>query len=253
MTAVESASSGAHSAEGWVKRFARGESFYPLFVLLLVSLAFIIGGGDRRWAVTVGHVLAAASLLLAVRPARASRVWSVLGWVALALGAASALVQAFTDARILRVILSLVFLVVLFSSLPLILRRLLSHREVTAETIVGALCAYLLIGMDFAVLGVLISAIAGEPIIASTANPGVAITRGDFYYQSFITLTTVGYGDFVPARGAARTLAILEGILGQLFLVTVVARLVSVATFRRSQAGSADAAAADADEEDRTR
>jgi len=249
MTAADTATPGTHPVRGWLGRFFRGESFYPLFVLLLVSLVFIIAGGGRRWAVTLGHVLAAASLLLAVRPARASRVWTVLGWVALALGLAGALIQAFTEARALRVIVAVVFLVVIFSSLPLILRRLMSHREVTAETIAGALCAYLLIGMDFAVLGVLVSAATGEATIASAVAPGTAITRGDFYYHSFITLTTVGYGDFVPASGPARTLALLEGILGQIFLVTVVARLVSVATFRRAQSGDADRVASDTDGE----
>jgi voltage-gated potassium channel Kch len=92
--------------------------------------------------------------------------------------------------------------------------------------------------MDFAVLSVLLSAAEGHAIIASVVDPSHPVTRGDLYYHSFMTLTTVGYGDFVPVSGSAKTLAVLEGILGQLFLVTVVARLVSVATFRRAQTAS---------------
>jgi voltage-gated potassium channel len=219
----------------WWRRFWRGESFYPLFVLLLTSVVFIIAGDDRRWAIAVGNVLAAASLLFTVRPSRASRVWLVLGWVALALGVAGALVQSLTETKALHMVGSAIFLLVLFSSLPLILRRLVSHSVVTAETIVGALCAYLLIGMDFALLHVIFSVADGQSIITSIVEPGVRVTRGDFYYHSFMTLTTVGYGDFVPRAGSAKTLSLLEGILGQLFLVTVVARLVAVATFRRAR------------------
>jgi hypothetical protein len=219
----------------WLAGFLRGESFYPLFVLLLVSLVFIIAGEEQRWAVIVGHVLAAGSLLLAVKPAQASRVWKLLSWVALALGLAAALIQSLTETRALRVIAAAVFLVLIFASLPLILRRLVSHRTVTAETIVGALSAYLLIGMDFAVLHVLFSAAEGQTIIASIVTADAPVTRGDFYYHSFMTMTTVGYGDFIPITGAAKTLSVLEGVLGQLFLITVVARLVSVATLRRVQ------------------
>lgn len=214
-------------------RLLRGESFYPLFVLLLVSLVFIVGGGDQRWAVIVGHVLAAGSLILTVKPTSASRTWLALGWLALALGVAAALVQSLTEVRALRVVSAAVFVVILFASLPLILRRLASHRTVTAETIVGALCAYLLISMDFAVLNLLFSVAEGQAIIASIVTADEPITRGDFYYHSFMTITTVGYGDFIPVTGSAKTLSLLESILGQLFLITVVARLVSVATFGR--------------------
>jgi len=231
----------------WLPRFLRGESFYPLFVLLLASLVFIIAGGDRRWAVIVGHVLAAGSLLLVVKPAHASRIWLALGWVALALGVAAALAQSLAEVRALRVVAAVIFVVILFSSLPLILRRLAGHRNVTAETIVGALCAYLLIGMEFAVLHLLFSVAEGQAIIASIVTPDAPITRGDLYYHSFMTITTVGYGDFVPITGSAKTLSLLESILGQLFLITVVARLVSVATFKRVISPAMDAAPSEAE------
>ena len=239
----------ARPAKTWLARFWRGESFYPLFVLLLVSLVFVIAGDGRRWALIAGNVLAAASLLLTVRPSHASRIWSLLGWVALVLGVVAALVQSLTDVRALRGVAEVVFLVVLFASLPLILRRLVNHRTVTAETIVGALCAYQLVGIDFAVLNVIFSVAEGQAIIASIVTPDAPITRGDFYYHSFMTITTVGYGDFIPTTGSAKTLSLLESILGQLFLITVVARLVSVATFRRGKQPATDEASSQAETE----
>ena len=216
---------------GWRVRLTG--SFYPLFVLLLVSLVFTVGASDHAWAAIVGQALATASLLFTLRASRPARSWTAVGWAVFAVGIAGALLQGLLELRALRAVVGVVFIVLLFASIPLILRRVAAEPRITAETIVGALCAYLLIGMDFAVLHGLLSVIEGQPIIASIVSPGADITRGDLYYHSFMTMTTVGYGDFVPSTGSAKTLALLEGILGQLFLVTVVARLVSVATIRR--------------------
>jgi uncharacterized membrane protein len=225
-------------SRSWFGRFWRGESFYPLFILLLVSLVFIIGGSDHRWAAIVGHILASTSLLLTVRACHASRIWQSFGWITLVIGIAGALLQSLLDVRILRGLIALVFTVLLFASVPLILRRLIAQRLVTAETIVGALSAYILIGMDFAVLHVLLSAVEGHATIMSMASPDAGITRGDFYYHSFVTMTTVGFGDFAPVNGVGKTLAVLEGVLGQLFLVTIVARVVSVAVIRQGKSFS---------------
>ncbi len=226
------------SAPPWFKRFWRGESVFPLFVLLLTSLVFIIAGGDHRWAYITGYVLLAGSLLLAVRSSRSSRRWLALGWVALALGVAGAASQLFADGGILGGLPGAVFAVLIFASVPLLLRQLATHEEVTGQTIVGALCVYLLIGMDFAVLNQLLAAIHGGDVITSVANPTATLNPGDYYYHSFITMATVGYGDFVPATGAAQTTATFEGVLGQIFLVTIVARLVSVASFKRARASA---------------
>ena len=56
---------------------------------------------------------------------------------------------------------------------------------------------------------------------------------GDFMYFSFITLTTVGYGDLTPFTDAARSAAVFEAVLGQVFLATAVARIVSLLGSRR--------------------
>jgi voltage-gated potassium channel len=237
------------AARGGMLRAWRSDSFYPLFGLLLVSLAFVIAGSDHAWASVVGQALAAASLLFTLRVTRSHRSWLVAGWILVACGIVGAVLQGVLEIRALSFIVSLIFIVLLFASVPLILRRLVTHREATAETIVGALCAYILIGMDFAVLNVLISVIDGHAVIASLVSPGASINRGDFYYYSFMTMTTVGYGDVVPVTDVARMLGVLEGILGQLFLITVVARLVSVAVFRRAEASPSTAAGPKAEAE----
>ena len=111
---------------------------------------------------------------------------------------------------------------------PVIVARGLIHeireeRTVTIRTMFGVLCIYLLIGVFFAFVYAVID--------AETANeffPNVApASTSDFLYFSFTTLTTTGYGDLVTANELGRSMAVLEALIGQIYLVTVVALIVA--------------------------
>jgi uncharacterized membrane protein len=104
-----------------------------------------------------------------------------------------------------------------------IVRRLLTHRRVTFQTVLGALCLYLLAAMFFAFLYSTLDALRPEPFFVGTPSPDVI----DFLYFSFTTITTTGYGDLAPATDLGRMVAVTEALVGQLYLVTVVAVLVS--------------------------
>jgi len=93
-----------------------------------------------------------------------------------------------------------------------------SHR-ITLDTVAAGLCVYLLLGLGFGYAHVLVS--GWLPGAYSTA-----LTDQDAMYLSFVTLTTVGFGDVVPLSGPARAVTIVEGIMGQLYLVSVIALLV---------------------------
>jgi uncharacterized membrane protein len=86
----------------------------------------------------------------------------------------------------------------------------------------GVLCLYLLIGLVFGVAYAEIQGL-GDADFFTTQQSG----RDDFLYFSFATLTTVGYGDLVAATSLGRSLAIAEALLGQIYLVTVVAVIIS--------------------------
>lgn len=104
-----------------------------------------------------------------------------------------------------------------------IMRNILGHDRVDSKTVLGAVCVYVLIGMVFAFLYVTLArASGGELFVSGTA------TYANCLFFSFITMTTVGYGNLVPASGLGQALAVLEALLGQVFLVTFVARLVSL-------------------------
>jgi hypothetical protein len=111
--------------------------------------------------------------------------------------------------------------------------RLLRRRGVvTIQAVLGVLCIYLLLGMLFAYVYGAIDRLGGAPFFAS----GIEATLPRLLYFSFTTLTTTGYGDFTARSNLGHTLAVSEGLLGQVYLVTVVS--VIVGNLRRAPNGS---------------
>jgi Ion channel len=97
------------------------------------------------------------------------------------------------------------------------------EQRVTPHTVMGALTVYLLAGLVFAFAYGVMGTIAGGPVLR-----GIGIDKhAEQVYFSFVTLTTVGYGDITPVASAARMTSVLEALFGQLYLVTIVAVIVS--------------------------
>jgi hypothetical protein len=92
------------------------------------------------------------------------------------------------------------------------------------------LCIYVLFGLIFALFAFGLSGVTGDQFFVQNPNP----TLADFVYFSFVVLTTLGFGDLTPANDAGKAMVSFEALLGQIFLVTVVSRLVSLYT--KSQA-----------------
>lgn len=107
------------------------------------------------------------------------------------------------------------------------------ERQVTLHSVMGALTVYLLAGLIFAfVYGVLDEIVSGP--VLSNLGPD---KHPEEVYFSFITLATVGYGDITPIAPVARMTAVLEALFGQLYLVTIVAVIVSNVGARRGASG----------------
>ena len=123
---------------------------------------------------------------------------------------------------------SLVILITFFATA--ILSYVLGSGKVTLDKIYGAVCAYLLLGFAWTFTYSLIEELQPGSFASSTSPmPHDLVGRVmQLRYFSFVTLATVGYGDIVPHTPAARTLALLEAILGQFYLVALVGRLVGL-------------------------
>ncbi|MGD9763324.1 MAG: ion channel [Candidatus Binatia bacterium] len=118
----------------------------------------------------------------------------------------------------------------------ILLRQAFREGPVTHGRIFAAVNAYLLIGLMFALLYSAIGALAPNAFSTAATPPHVPLTvTSPFVYFSFVTLTTVGYGDIQPIHPAARSLATLEAVIGQLFPAVLLARLVSLELYYRQR------------------
>lgn len=105
----------------------------------------------------------------------------------------------------------------------MVFHNVLSSRRVTQDTLVSAASVYLLIGLTYAVaLAAINSSIPGA------FRPGEGLHFGDMLYVSFVTLTTLGFGDIVPVAEQARAVILLEALTGVLYLAFVISRLVGM-------------------------
>jgi voltage-gated potassium channel len=103
-----------------------------------------------------------------------------------------------------------------------ILRFALQAGRVDAAKVDAAICVYLLIGVIWQNFYIIIN------LVIPGSFENVQLTGGDFLYFSYITLSTLGYGDITPLNGPAQALAYTEAIVGQLYLTILVARLVGL-------------------------
>jgi voltage-gated potassium channel len=126
------------------------------------------------------------------------------------------------------------FIVPILTVALLILMDVLAARKIVFDMVCGALCVFVLFGMCWANVFTMLERLApgsfavdfGRYHVDAGADPLAA--AGVFTYYSFVTLTTVGYGDIVPASAAARWLVWLEAVFGQFYMAVFVSRLIGL-------------------------
>ena len=192
-----------------------------LFVLILVSL--LLTAANTRWLKVAAVTLQGCVLLFAFLVARAGRRAWRLALVMVPLAVILGIVGRFGDSKPSEVVAAGVNLVLPAAAILVLGRRIVMEPYVSGRTVLGLLSVYLLIGMTFAATFITIAVVSGEPFFAQTRHAEPV----DFTYFSFVTLATVGYGDLTAANPLPRMLAAIEGLTGQLYLVTVVAVAVS--------------------------
>lgn len=207
---------------------ARAEKVRDAFglVLALVLVTYVLTSllDNHGWSAVVLTLATSTTSVVALISShvRPGVVRSSLWLSALTVGLA--IIAAATDERTFLNLASLIQICLLALAMAAVLWRVVSSAEVGSRTILGAISVYTVLGILFTFAYGTIDRIQGGPFFEELARPD----GSDFIFFSYTTLTTTGYGNLVPAAQPGRMVAGLEMMIGQIFLVTLVAGLVSL-------------------------
>jgi hypothetical protein len=196
---------------------------YGLLLLVLIGTYLLTAFDGTKLATEIQVVLFALILLITLRNSPLPFPWPVVIGAVTVIGTAVTFWASWSGSQNGKAAEDFWKALILLLATVMVVRRVLAKPTVTIQSIYGALSAYLITGLMFA------------SVFAGMYHVGVSDFFADnqpantqtFQYFSFTTLTTLGYGDFTAAESGARSIAVLEALTGQVFLATLVARLVS--------------------------
>ncbi|HMD55858.1 MAG TPA: potassium channel family protein [Solirubrobacteraceae bacterium] len=192
-----------------------------------ITAAFAIEGVAEpgRWELVLISALLGFTLILSLRIAEARPVLVRAALIVVVLVVAFGVAQALAGEVDERASRLATCLLVVFAPPAIVIgvvRRMRETQSVTVEAVIGVLCVYLLVGMFYSFIYGALDNLGGQPFFAG----GQAASVAHCMYFSFTTLATVGYGDFTARTNLGHTLSVSEGLLGQVYLVTVVSLIV---------------------------
>lgn len=222
------------ASDAWRSLMGR-EGYLPVLLLIFASMISIPLVGDSEAGTIFDVLLAGLALLVTIfRSTRSGRLRRAsAGLVAFTIVATVLLVLVIdTDTQAgefprISFVLNVIYLGLLVIAFPMVLVRSFQHRKVSINTVCATLSAYLLIGLIFMSLYRLMGNVSA-PFFNQFTATGPRPTAGQYTYFSFVTLTTVGYGDLTPFSDPGRAAVMVEAVLGQVFLVTTMARVISL-------------------------
>ena len=211
-----------------------------LFVLLFVLYPFSRPHSITHYLIDAFAVLVMISGVYAVSDRRRALFWCVIGFAALNF-VLQLLPYAYLNRSVL-VLNNLSTMLFLIAVTGAVLYRVLRKGPITAHRVQGAVAVYLMLGLIWAMAYSLVfildpssfdlhSSVEGVDDLLGIHTKGM----GQLIYFSFVTMTTLGYGDIAPQSKIASNLAILQALTGQFYLVVIMARLVSLAVTTRDR------------------
>src|SRR5262245_46817481 len=206
-----------------VARLRSAHSYRSVLLLILATFLFVELSGDASWTTSVLLLLQSATLAAAMWTSGMARADSTLLLAQLAIAIALAFIAPITGGDSILGAAGIVSGVLAIATIVVIAVGVVDQAEVNAQSVTGAICIYLLLGILFMFFYSAIALLGNGDFFAQ----GTDGTRSLRLYFSYVTLVTLGYGDYTAAGNLGRTLAIVEALIGQLYLVTVVALLVS--------------------------
>ncbi len=189
-----------------------------IFVIAPLQANGVITG--RYFGLIFGAVLVPAAFMLAANWLAAGAIIVAIALVIVASEMESGIVDAYLDAA--------AWLIAGMTLSAVVARAVFRPGKVTFHRIVGGVLLYLTIGLTFVALFGFVVILIPDAFKGLEPLRGNFAVAGNLIYFSFVTLTTIGYGDIVPVHPYARGLANLEAVIGQLYPATLLARLVSL-------------------------
>lgn len=215
----------AQSGELWRQRAENVSDAFGL-VLALVLLTYVLTSllSNRGWPAVILTIATSTTSVVALVSShvKARVIRLALSLSVLTVGLAA--IAAVSDEQWFLNFASLIQICLLTVAMAAVLWRVVSSAEVGSRTILGAISVYTVLGILFTFAYGTIDRIQGGPFFEGIAHP----EGNDFIFFSYTTLTTTGYGNLVPGGQPGRMISGLEMMIGQIFLVTLVAGLVSL-------------------------
>ncbi len=199
-----------------------------ILLLAALPLGHAVAGGSVRFPVLLALVLLMTAIVN--RHQRGFFLVTLL----IGVGSISGIAYSeYSGSYFVRIVSEFSSLAVLGLTTLVMFNSLLRAERVSQDTVIGGICVYLLIGLCFALSFIIMTELSpgalsqeGNPLIRSISDPSAHSTM--CLYFSFVTLTTLGYGDVSPVSEMARMFAVAEALIGQLYLAIFVARLVAL-------------------------
>lgn len=200
------------------------QSRYGAALALLLG-SYLLGSFDGRVIQFLTDMTYIALLGILILDPKAARWVKAIGLTVVILSALSSVLYLASSPpnQTLGSISAALNAVVVATAIVVVLRRLATHSKITISTVMGAVLAYTLLGFLFAAIYQAIGLSSSTPFFNQGPSP-----VSDYSYFSFVTLTTLGYGDLTPALEIGKRLIVIEALMGQIMLVVLVARLVSL-------------------------
>lgn len=208
-------------------RYIEGSQYFGL-LLVLVGTLFGYPYFPERWEPLLLSGLLTIIPAMAVVALVESRQATIVG-IILGIPATAAIIASYVDSAT-AVSWFGMFAPLLFYAYAtvVICYHVVSDRSVSADTLLGAVCGYLMLGYTWGVAYATLVRVEPRSFAAAHGGAEGWALPGDMFYFSFVTLSTLGYGDILPVDERARSLAMMEAVTGVLYLAVLVARLVGL-------------------------
>jgi len=203
-------------------RFSK-HSYWAVLVAILVTFFFVGLVPDSAWSNSVLILLLTGTLVLALRTSGWRVTQSRTVFVLVVVGLTATVANLVWSGEAILAVLGILMGLLTLALGVVVALGAIEQGVVNTKSVAGAICVYILIGMVFLYLYGVMATLGHGPFFAQ----GTDGTRPVRLYFSYVTLATLGYGDYTPAGNGGHVFAVFEALLGQLYLVTVVAVVVS--------------------------